>query len=133
MTSKERPVLVYFSGTGMTDRLVNKINIGGAFDTLRIKTGKENIDRPYILITPTYFNGAVPVQIDRFLGHNEPPTSVIGTGNKQWGLDYCGAGVKIASRYHIPLIAKVEQAGHYQEIESILSYFSNNYKMKVAL
>lgn len=130
MTKTERPLIVYYSGTGMTDRLVKKINIGDAFDTLRIKNGHEVIDRPYILITPTYFKGAIPKQIERFVESNQPPKEVIGTGQKQWGEFFCMAGIKVAERFNVPLIAKVEQAGHYNEVDTILTYFSSKYQVK---
>ena len=95
MTSKERPLIVYFSGTGQTEKLVNKINPDNSFETLRVKTGKE----------------------------------VIGTGNKQWGKFFCGAGRTISNMFNIPLIAKVEQSGHFNEVENILNYFKENYKV----
>jgi len=133
VTRKDRPVLVYFSGTGMTDRLINKINIGESFETKRIETGKEIIAKEYILITPTYYRGGIPKPVERFLTNNNPPISVIGTGNRQWGTDFCGAGKKIAEKYCIPLIAKVEQSGHYKEVNDLISYFSETYKIKAVL
>lgn len=129
MTSKERPLIVYFSGTGQTNRLVNKINPDSAFDTLRIKSGKESIDREYILVTPTYMKGEIPKQVTRLLNNNHPPKEVIGTGNKQWGEFFCGAGKKIANKFNIPLIAKVEQSGHYNEVTQVINYFKDKYKV----
>lgn len=72
MTSKERPLIVYFSGTGQTEKLVNKINPDNSFETLRVKTGKEVINRDYILITPTYMKGEMPVQIKKLINNNHP-------------------------------------------------------------
>ena len=129
MTSKERPLIVYFSGTGQTERLVNKININNSFETFRVKNGKEKVDKPFILITPTYMKGAIPKQIERFLEINGSPKEVIGTGNKQWGSNFCGASKKISEMFKIPLIAKVEQSGHFNEIQPILEHFSNKYKV----
>ena len=129
MTAKERPLIVYFSGTGQTKRLVDKINPNNEFNTLRIKTGNEIIERDYILITPTYMKGEIPKQVQKLLNHNHPPKEVIGTGNRQWGEFFCGASKKIASTFNIPLIAKVEQSGHFNELDRILSYFKENYKV----
>lgn len=129
MTSKERPLIVYFSGTGQTEKLVNKINPDNSFETLRVKTGKEVINRDYILITPTYMKGEMPVQIKKLINNNHPPKEVIGTGNKQWGKFFCGAGRTISNMFNIPLIAKVEQSGHFNEVENILNYFKENYKV----
>ncbi|MDU5634336.1 MAG: class Ib ribonucleoside-diphosphate reductase assembly flavoprotein NrdI [Staphylococcus epidermidis] len=129
MTSKERPLIVYFSGTGQTEKLVNKINPDNSFETVRVKTGKEVINRDYILITPTYMKGEMPVQIKKLINNNHPPKEVIGTGNKQWGKFFCGAGRTISTMFNIPLIAKVEQSGHFNEVENILNYFKENYKV----
>jgi len=129
MTTKERPVIVYFSGTGQTDKLVSKINKNKEFDTLRVRTGKETINRDYILITPTYMKGEIPKQIQRLIQNNRAPKEVIGTGNRQWGEFFCGARKQIASMFNIPLIAKVEQSGHFNEVEKILNYFRKEYKV----
>lgn len=132
MTKNERPLIVYYSGTGQTIRLIDKINPNGDFDVQRIRKGDEYIDREYILVTPTYFKGQIPRQVQKLLDNNRPPIEVIGTGNKQWGKDFCGAGVKIANMFNIPLIAKVEQAGHFNEVSNILQYFTRKYQiMKV--
>lgn len=132
MTRKDRPTIVYFSASGQTQRLVNKINPDNDFNTLRVKTGEEVIDNDYILITPTYFKGQIPQQVQKLLSNNHPPKEVIGSGNKQWGQHFCGAGKKIAQMFGIPLIAKVEQAGHFNEIDTILEYFTQNYHIQKA-
>lgn len=131
MTHKERPMIVYFSGTGQTHRLVQKINPNDSFDVQRIKTGKEEISKEYILITPTYMKGEIPKPVQRLLQNNHPPKEVIGTGNVQWGEFYCGASKKISQMFKIPLIAKVEQSGHFNEVQNILDYFTKNYAVKV--
>ncbi|WNM50398.1 flavodoxin [Staphylococcus phage Alsa_1] len=77
MTSKDRPLLVYFSGSGQTQRLINKINGNKDFDTLRIRTGKEMVDKEYIIITPTYMKGEIPKPVQKFLSNNDSPKEVI--------------------------------------------------------
>ena len=129
MTSKDRPLLVYFSGSGQTQRLINKINGNRDFDTLRIRTGKEMVDKEYIIITPTYMKGEIPKPVQKFLSNNDSPKEVIGTGNRQWGEFFCGASKQIASMFNIPLIAKVEQSGHFNEIQTVLDYFRTNYRV----
>lgn len=132
MTHKERPLLVYFSASGQTERLINKINPSNSFTTQRIKTGTEKIDKEYILITPTYFKGQIPKQVQNLITNNHPPKEVIGTGNRQWGQNFCGAGKKIASMFGIRLIEKVEQSGHFKEVDNILEYFTRHYHIEKA-
>lgn len=128
MTKEERPMIVYFSGTGQTKRLVEKIN-NGSFEVMRMKTGNEEIKRPYILITPTYMKGEIPKQVQKFINNNHAPKEVIGTGNRQWGQYFCGASKQIAEMFKIPLIAKIEQSGHFNEVNSIKEYFTTEYKV----
>lgn len=123
---EERPTLVYFSGTGQTKRLIDKIN-NGNFNVLRIQRGTETIEGDYILVTPTYKRGSIPKPVERFLKNNEAPREVIGTGNKQWGEYFCGASKKISEMFNIPLIAKIEQSGHFNEVDKIKSYFEEKY------
>lgn len=129
MTSKDRPLIVYFSGTGQTERLVNKININDSFETFRLRNGKEEINKQYILITPTYMHGAIPKQVERFLEVNGSPKEVIGTGNRQWGSNFCGASQKISDMFKIPLVAKIEQSGHFNEVQGLMEYFNTEYKV----
>lgn len=128
MNQKDKPTLVYFSGTGNTKRLIAKIN-DGSFDVLRIQRGTEVIEDNYILITPTYKKGNIPKPVERFLKNNKPPTEVIGTGNKQWGEYFCGASKQISKMFDIPLIAKIEQAGHFNEVDEVKNYFKNKYSV----
>ena len=123
---EERPTLVYFSGTGQTKRLIDKIN-NGNFNVLRIQKGNETIEGDYILVTPTYRKGGIPKPVERFLQNNKAPREVIGTGNKQWGEYFCGASKKISEMFNIPLIAKIEQSGHFNEVDKIKSYFEEKY------
>lgn len=126
MTKEERPIIVYYSGTGQTKRLVEKIN-NGSFEVMRMKTGNEEITRPYILITPTYMKGEIPKPVQKFITNNHAPKEVIGTGNKQWLDNFCGASKKIADMFKIPLIAKIEQSGHFNEVQVVKDYLSSNY------
>ncbi|AAX92393.1 ribonucleotide reduction protein [Staphylococcus phage Twort] len=128
MTKEERPIIVYYSGTGQTKRLVDKIN-NDSFEVMRMKTGNEIVEQPYILITPTYMKGEIPKQVQKFISNNHAPKEVIGTGNKQWGEHFCGASKKIAEMFSIPLVAKIEQAGHFNEVNTIKEYFTTEYKV----
>lgn len=131
MTRNERPTLVYFSGTGQTQKLIDKLNKNNEFNVLRIKNGQESIENEYILFTPTYFKGEIPKQVQKFINQNHPPKEVIGTGNRQWGEFFCGAGKKISEMFNIPLIAKVEQSGHFNEVDKIKNYFKTTYYVGV--
>lgn len=127
MTQNERPTLVYFSGTGQTKRLIDKINDGN-FKVLRIRKGTETIEGEYILVTPTYMKGQVPRQVQKFININHPPKEVIGTGNKQWGEYFCGASKKISEMFNIPLIALIEQSGHFDEVDKVKEHFKIKYE-----
>lgn len=121
-------LIVYFSGvTGYTHRLVGKL----ADEAVRIPlTTKAHIEvhEPYVLFCPTYGGGKegrarhVPIQVIKFL--NDPENrrwirGVVGTGNKNFGLDYCAAADVVATKCQVPVLDRVELFGTDEDVARI--------------
>lgn len=112
------PRLAYFSSaSGNTHRFVE----GLGHDALRLplltKDETPEADVPYVLITPTYGAGgpgSAPKQVQKFLNEQRNADllrGVIGTGNTNFGADYCRAAVVISRRFGVPLLYKLEIFG----------------------
>jgi protein involved in ribonucleotide reduction len=67
----------------------------------------------FVLITYTNGFGAVPQEVQEFLGkHNHNLVGVSASGNKNWGKDlFAKSGDKISQQYNIPLLHKFELSG----------------------
>lgn len=98
--------LVYFSSVSEnTHRFVGKLGFEAQRIPLRSTEGHLRVDRPYVLVVPTYGSGngrgAVPKQVIGFL--NDPANrallrGVIAAGNTNFGAAYCIAGDIIARK-----------------------------------
>ncbi len=122
--------IVYFSNySGNTKRFVEKLTdnarripIDYTADTSDVLV----VDRPFVLVVPTYGGGseksAIPRQVRAFL--NVPDNrsllrGVIGTGNTNFGEHYCKAAELISAKTGVPIIARVEILGTQEDIELI--------------
>ncbi|MBH9580097.1 class Ib ribonucleoside-diphosphate reductase assembly flavoprotein NrdI [Staphylococcus felis] len=105
----------YFSKTGNTESFAKRLST----DCLSI-TDKES-DNQFILLTPTYFFGQVPEEVDDWLSRNELKLiGVIGFGNRNWGSKYFGRAADIISEsFGVPVLAKVELRGTDEDVESV--------------
>ncbi|MEA9391419.1 class Ib ribonucleoside-diphosphate reductase assembly flavoprotein NrdI [Acerihabitans sp. TG2] len=117
------PLLVYFSSSSEnTHRFVNKL----ALPALRIPLAPSQrlaLDRPYILIVPSYGGGgergAVPHQAIRFLNDTTNRSwirGVIGAGNRNFGQAFCLAAALIASKCQVPYLYRFELLGTPQDV-----------------
>ncbi|MCQ0969717.1 class Ib ribonucleoside-diphosphate reductase assembly flavoprotein NrdI [Paracoccus sp. TK19116] len=119
--------LVYFSsGSGNTARFVAALGLQGQRIPIRESQVVPQPDAPYVLICPTYSDGAgrgaVPKQVIRFL--NDPSRralirGVIGAGNRNFGATYALAARIIAQKCAVPILARFELAGTDTDIARI--------------
>lgn len=114
MTST-RPQVVYWSSTGVTKRVAERFN---GIPLEQYQGGD------YVLVVPSYgaprTGNYVPVAVKKFLGETgDCLVGVIGVGNTNFGPDFCLGAVRIAERWGVPLIAKVDLVLTADEIRKI--------------
>lgn len=113
------PRLVYFSSASEnTRRFVAKLGLDADRIPLRRTDPPLRVDRPYVLVVPTYgggdLGGAVPKQVIGFL--NDPDNrrllrGVISAGNTNFGAAYCLAGDIVAAKCGVPHLYRFELMG----------------------
>lgn len=125
--SETDPLIVYFSSVGEnTKRFVEKL----PFESLRIplrRTDDEiQVDRPFVLVTPTYGAGhntkAVPKQVAKFLKPLETRRlclGVIGGGNRNFGEHFLFAAVQLAEAMQVPLVHGFEVSGNATDVDLV--------------
>ena len=120
--------IVYFSNySGNTKRFVERLNEN---DAIRIPIDRSDrgitVDRPYVLLVPTYGGGegraAIPRQVRAFLNVRENRAllrGVIGFGNTNFGEHFCKAADLISAKTGVPVIAKVEIFGTEDDVKTV--------------
>lgn len=109
--------IVYASRTGNVESIVNQLEM----DALKIETGTESVDEPYVLFTYTDGYGDVPEEVQTFLEVNNPGLiqGVVVSGDLSYGDAYCVAGDTIADQMGVECLYKVENDGTPEDIEAI--------------
>ena len=120
--------IVYFSNySGNTKRFVERLNEN---DAIRIPIDRVargiTVDRPYVLLVPTYGGGegraAIPRQVRAFLNVRENRAllrGVVGFGNTNFGEHFCKAADLISAKTGVPVIAKVEIFGTDDDLNKV--------------
>ena len=84
----------------------------------------ETINKKYIFITPTYRYGEVPTSVNHFIHNNSGNLlGTIGSGNRNWGINYCKAAYTIASDYHVECLYTFELSGNTVEVARFINLF----------
>ncbi len=119
--------LIYYSSvSGNTERLVAALGMQADRIPVRPADAMPAPARPYVLICPTFADGAgrgaIPEQVIRFL--NDPPTrtslrGVIGGGNRNFGATFALSGDVIAAKCNVPVLYRFEMAGTETDIVRI--------------
>lgn len=105
----------YFSLTGNSEHISKKIS-DSSFDIRKRKV----TNQPCIIITGTLGFGQVPSTVNKFIKNNrEHVIGLIGTGNSNWGLNFCKAVDILSARYNLPILAKVELRGSENDYKKI--------------
>ena len=106
------------SNTKGTERLAQRLST----PTHKIQ-GDTIVNDYYVLMTPTYGSPTtshVPKIVQQFLNNNgNTIIGVIGTGNTNFGKDYCKAAHIISNKYQVPILHRVELMGTTQDIQTI--------------
>ncbi|MGL5021504.1 MAG: class Ib ribonucleoside-diphosphate reductase assembly flavoprotein NrdI [Mycoplasmatales bacterium] len=105
--------IIYFSLTGNIERFIRKVDHKcerGTVDMI--------VDEKYILITYTINFGEVPKEVEHFINNNNKNLiGVIGSGNRNWGINYCRAAYIIAEQYNVDVLQTFELSGTIHEVE----------------
>lgn len=113
-------MIAYASRTGNVRYIVSKIEA----ESIEIQEDLQ-IDEPYLLVTYTDGFGDIPTKVSRFLEQNEAHCKgVVVSGNSNFGpSNYGGAGDKIAAKYQIPLVRKLDLRGYQADYEAIQQFY----------
>lgn len=110
-------VVYYSNHSRNTERFVKKL----AVPATRIEDG---VPENTILITPTYGDAAIPAVVKRALRDPDARANicaVIGTGNINFGDNYCAGAKKLASKLGVPLLYRLEMAGTPEDVDTVLT------------
>lgn len=107
--------VVYYSITNNTHRFVQKLDVP-------IYSVQDGIPPDSVLIVPTYGVAGIPKIVIKALreGHRERIRAIVGTGNINFGLNYCAGAIKLSQKLEVPLLHKLELAGNNQDVSTVL-------------
>ena len=121
------PGLVYYSSaSGNTARFVARVGLPAQRIPIRPEDPMPMPDGAYVLICPTYADGAgrgaVAKQVIHFL--NDPARraglrGVIAGGNRNFGATYAMAGRVIAEKCNVPWLFSFELAGTETDVDRV--------------
>lgn len=131
-------MIVYFSSVSeFTHNFIQKLDLPAKRIPISSKEiEKFIIDEEYVLIFPTYGAGSkgfVPKQVIKFL-NNEHNRSllcgIIGTGNTNFGVDYCEGARIVAAKCEKPLLYKLEISGTNEDVVTVREGLKRLWKTK---
>ena len=119
--------IVYFSGaSGFTHRFVERLGAPAVRLPLHKNEPIPIMDEPYLLIVPTYGIGtpqtAVPPPVKKFIQEEQNAKNclaVIGSGNTNFGGNYCLGAFLVARRLKVPVIYKFELLGTEEDQQAV--------------
>ncbi len=112
--------VLYFSRTGNLEKFASKLRDLG-HTNIEVMTEGMKVDEPFVLLVPTIFFGEVPIEYKKFLRDN--PTGLIGvsgSGNRNWGRNFCKAADIIAEKFNVPVISKFDLSGNTHDVENFI-------------
>jgi protein involved in ribonucleotide reduction len=133
--------LVYFSSVSEnTHRFVQKLGLPAVRIPLH---GRVRVDRPYVLVLPTYGGGRatpdidaggyVPKQVIAFLNdeHNRSLIrGVIAAGNTNFGAEFCYAGEVVSRKCDVPYLYRFELMGTDEDVQAVRTGLADFWKDK---
>jgi protein involved in ribonucleotide reduction len=134
--------LVYFSSVSEnTHRFVQKLDVPATRIPLH---GRIEVDRPYVLVLPTYgggrrnpnladieASGYVPKQVIAFLNneHNRALLrGVIAAGNTNFGAEFCYAGEVVSRKCGVPYLYRFELMGTDEDVQAVRAGLADFWK-----
>jgi protein involved in ribonucleotide reduction len=80
------------------------------------------IDSPFVLITYTTGFGQMPREVKELLDTSANNlVAVVGSGNRNWGDNFCGGAKLISSQYNVPLLHTFENNGYESDAHIVAS------------
>lgn len=105
-------ILVFISRTKNIKKIVEKLGFlsENLFDIS--ENPKAVIRKDFCLLTYTDLLGSIPSVVEDFLKVNSGfLKAVAGSGNRNFGENFCGAAKKISKQYGVPLLMEFELSG----------------------
>jgi len=114
-------MIAFASRTGNVRYIVSRLQLP-AYD---IEVARA-LEEPFLLLTYTDGFGDVPELVERFMERNGVYCrGVAVSGNRNFGpLQFGRAGDRLAARWRVPLIRKIELRGFADDYEAIQNYWS---------
>ncbi len=115
--------VVYFSKTGNIKRFMQNIECDKVIGSKDLV-----INEPFLLVTYTTGFGEVPIEVKYFLSkpiNKQNIRYVVGSGNRNWGINYCKAAIIISKNFNCELLQTFELSGNNHDIEN----FKKNLKV----
>lgn len=116
----------YSSASGNTRRFIERLGFPAERVPVGPKHGSLFMDRPFVLIVPTYSDGsgrgAVAKGVIRFLNEERNRRllrGVIGSGNTNFGDLFCQAAKTVAAKCGVPLLYRFELLGTPEDVENV--------------
>lgn len=114
---------VYASRMGHVEGIIKRVGIE---DALKIQDGTEKIDGDYVIFTYTDGKGIIPKIVEDFLDANPGVKAVVGSGSMERHADtFNFAAEKIAEKYDVPILAKLDMDGTEYDIKEIKTKLSS--------
>ncbi|MFT4147984.1 MAG: class Ib ribonucleoside-diphosphate reductase assembly flavoprotein NrdI [Micrococcaceae bacterium] len=119
--------LVYFSSaSNNTHRFTEKLAVPSLRLPLYTKEETPIVSEDFVLMVPTYGGGrekaSVPKQVIKFLNVPENRAhikGVIGSGNTNFGSDYCLGADIVARKCKVPVLYTYELMGTQEDVEKV--------------
>lgn len=120
--------LVFFSSvTENTTKFIEKLGRPASRIPLNAEEASQFlVSHNYVLVTPTYGaagKGFVPKQVVKFLNVEQNRNfcaGVIGSGNMNFGSDFCKAAQIISAKCNVPYLYRFELAGTDLDVDRVL-------------
>jgi protein involved in ribonucleotide reduction len=137
--SRSGHTLVYFSSVSEnTHRFVQKLGLPAVRIPLH---GRIEVDRPYVLVLPTYggghatpdinVGGYVPKQVIAFLNNARNRSllrGVIAAGNTNFGAEFCYAGDVVSRKCDVPYLYRFELMGTDEDVQAVRAGLADFWK-----
>lgn len=115
--------IVYHSSTGNVKRFLDKVqahatSVGLSVILYNVEETKAFLFKGnFHIFTPTRGFGQIPEVISSFLnGKRDRVLSISGSGNRNWGVNFCGAVDKLHTIIGAPIFITIELEGLEKEV-----------------
>ncbi|MFC3927917.1 class Ib ribonucleoside-diphosphate reductase assembly flavoprotein NrdI [Streptococcus caprae] len=110
--------LVYTSITGQSHRFVKKLDWLDKAIRLGPQGDEPNLTEDFLLLVPTYESGLE--YVDDFLeDHLNYCKGILGSGNRNFGPDFCHTAKRLSKTYGLPLLHTFEYSGAPHDIDYV--------------